>query len=243
MLRKILLGIVGASLFATGASAQSATSPRAIVVASCGTIPSAPPVGSFSVVYIDQTGKLCTASSSGGGGATTIANGADVTQGTINDTHVQGTVVGFLKDMWTALTTGPVPVSAASLPLPAGASIATKQPAIGTAGTPSVDVLTIQGIAGGTPMPVTQSVGTTFAPSQISLSTTAAQVLATLAAPSARQVCNIDTAIVEYIGASGVTSSTGIPINPGTCWDMSGTTAAVFAVAASATPKVAVVQY
>lgn len=39
------------------------------------------------------------------------------------------------------------PVSAASLPLPAGAATAAKQPALGTAGTASTDVLTVQGIA------------------------------------------------------------------------------------------------
>lgn len=39
------------------------------------------------------------------------------------------------------------PVSAASLPLPTGASTAAKQPALGTAGTASADVITVQGIA------------------------------------------------------------------------------------------------
>lgn len=39
------------------------------------------------------------------------------------------------------------PVSAASLPLPTGASTAAKQPALGTAGTASSDVITVQGIA------------------------------------------------------------------------------------------------
>lgn len=39
------------------------------------------------------------------------------------------------------------PVSAASLPLPSGAATAAKQPALGTAGTASSDVITIQGIA------------------------------------------------------------------------------------------------
>lgn len=39
------------------------------------------------------------------------------------------------------------PVSAASLPLPTGAATAAKQPALGTAGTPSADVLTVQGVA------------------------------------------------------------------------------------------------
>jgi hypothetical protein len=46
------------------------------------------------------------------------------------------------------------PVSAASLPLPAGAATAAKQPALGTAGTPSADVLTIQGATTGTALPV-----------------------------------------------------------------------------------------
>ncbi len=50
-----------------------------------------------------------------------------------------------------------VPVSASSLPLPTGAATAAKQPALGTAGTPSSDVLSIQGVASGTPLPVSFS--------------------------------------------------------------------------------------
>ncbi len=50
------------------------------------------------------------------------------------------------------------PVSAASLPLPTGAATAAKQPALGTSGTPSTDVLSVQGIAGGTPQPISGSV-------------------------------------------------------------------------------------
>lgn len=46
------------------------------------------------------------------------------------------------------------PISAAALPLPTGASTAAKQPALGTAGTPSADVISIQGVAGGTVIPV-----------------------------------------------------------------------------------------
>lgn len=54
--------------------------------------------------------------------------------------------------------TGTLAVSAASLPLPAGAATAAKQPALGTSGTPSVDVLTVQGASTMTPLIV--SVGT-----------------------------------------------------------------------------------
>lgn len=48
-------------------------------------------------------------------------------------------------------------VSAASLPLPSGASTAAKQPALGTAGSASSDVITIQGIASMTAVSVSQS--------------------------------------------------------------------------------------
>lgn len=50
------------------------------------------------------------------------------------------------------------PVSAASLPLPSGAATAAKQPALGTAGTASSDVITVQGIASGTPQPVSGNI-------------------------------------------------------------------------------------
>lgn len=46
------------------------------------------------------------------------------------------------------------PVSAASLPLPTGASTSAKQPALGTAGAAATDVLTVQGIASMTAMKV-----------------------------------------------------------------------------------------
>lgn len=46
------------------------------------------------------------------------------------------------------------PVSAASLPLPSGAATAAKQPALGTAGTPSSDVITVQGVTSMTPLVV-----------------------------------------------------------------------------------------
>lgn len=50
------------------------------------------------------------------------------------------------------------PISAASLPLPSGASTAAKQPALGTAGTASADVITVQGIASMTPLSVSGTV-------------------------------------------------------------------------------------
>jgi hypothetical protein len=44
------------------------------------------------------------------------------------------------------------PISAAALPLPTGAATLAKQPALGVAGTPSVDVITIQGATSMTPL-------------------------------------------------------------------------------------------
>lgn len=113
----------------------------------------------------------------------------------------------------------------------------------GTAGTPAGGVVSIQGVASGTPLSVSTPLGTTFAPAQVTLSTSAVQVLPPLATPAGRFACNFDTAIVEYIGAAGVTSSTGIKVPPGACWDASHTTAALDMVAASGTPIAAVVQY
>lgn len=49
------------------------------------------------------------------------------------------------------------PISAASLPLPTGAATLAKQPALGTAGTASADVITVQGIASMTPLLVNGS--------------------------------------------------------------------------------------
>jgi hypothetical protein len=50
------------------------------------------------------------------------------------------------------------PVSAASLPLPSGAATAAKQPGLGTAGASSPDVISVQGIASGTALPVSGTV-------------------------------------------------------------------------------------
>jgi hypothetical protein len=52
------------------------------------------------------------------------------------------------------------PISAASLPLPTGAATAAKQPALGTAGTPSTDVITVQGAASMTALKVDGSATT-----------------------------------------------------------------------------------
>src|SRR5262249_41530240 len=76
------------------------------------------------------------------------------------------------------------PVSAASLPLPSGASTAAKQPALGTAGTPSADVITVQGITSMTALKtdgsaVTQPVSGTVAVNQGTAGASSWPVIAT----------------------------------------------------------------
>lgn len=73
------------------------------------------------------------------------------------------------------------PVSVASLPLPSGAATAAKQPALGTAGTPSADVLSVQGAASMTPLKtdgsgVTQPVSLATAPALVASSATIGNV-------------------------------------------------------------------
>ncbi len=68
-------------------------------------------------------------------------------------TGLVGTANG-LKTDGSAVTQ---PISAVSLPLPTGASTALKQPALGTAGTASADVITVQGITSMTPLLVNGS--------------------------------------------------------------------------------------
>lgn len=80
----------------------------------------------------------------------------------------------------TELRAAAVPVSAVSLPLPSGAATAAKQPALGVAGTPSSDVLSVQGVSGGTPVKtdgsaVTQPVSAASLPLPAGAATSALQ--------------------------------------------------------------------
>lgn len=71
--------------------------------------------------------------------------------GTLDGTTKAGVGVNGLKVDGSAVTQ---PVSAAALPLPSGASTSAKQPALGTAGTPSTDVITVQGVTSMTALKV-----------------------------------------------------------------------------------------
>jgi hypothetical protein len=88
-------------------------------------------------------------------------DGSAVTQPVSGTVAVSGTVpvsIGGTVTVSGTVTanagTGTLAVSAASLPLPSGASTSAKQPALGVAGTPSSDVLTVQGTASMTALKV-----------------------------------------------------------------------------------------
>lgn len=75
----------------------------------------------------------------------------DVNSGVKSNSTIRVTLATDQVQLTNALKVDPSavtsPVSAASLPLPTGAATAAKQPALGTAGTSSADVITVQGRA------------------------------------------------------------------------------------------------
>jgi hypothetical protein len=130
---------------------------------------------------VAQFGGSAVATGTGGSGAgiprVTVSSDSAITQGaaaalagawpakiTDGTNAASVTASSALKVDGSAVTQ---PISAASLPLPTGASTAAKQPALGTAGAASTDVITVQGIASMTALKVdgsavTQPVSGTF---------------------------------------------------------------------------------
>lgn len=108
------------------------------------------------------------------------------------------------------------PVSAASLPLPTGAATAAKQPALGTAGTPSTDVLSIQGISGGTAVPITAQGTPTDRSSTLTTGGTAQQLAASNSTRKYLLVQNQSSGYL-YIRFTGtaVQDQTSIRLDPG----------------------------
>lgn len=78
--------------------------------------------------------------------------------GPLTDVQLRATAVPVSGTVTANAGTGTLAISAASLPLPSGAATAAKQPALGTAGTPSTDVISIQGVASGTGIPISGTV-------------------------------------------------------------------------------------
>lgn len=160
---------------------------------------------------------------------------------------VSGAVTATQSGAWSVAVSGSVavtgtfwqatqPVSAASLPLPAGAATSAKQPVLGTAGAPSSDVLSVQGKASMTPLlvdpsgvtspvsiiapvavtgtfwqatqPVSIASPNNLATSQVSVGMTATLIAASRAGRLGIIIENLG-AVDIYIGNSGVTITTG----------------------------------
>jgi hypothetical protein len=156
---------------------------------------------SFSGVNVSVSGKSGAGSVAANQGLpNTAANGwpVKVTDGT----NVLGTGSYPIRVDTTGTTTQPI--SASSLPLPSGASTSAKQPTLGTAGTPSSDVLTVQGVTSMTPLKVdgsgvTQPVSGTVTAAQA----TAANLNATVTqGPAGASAWKVDgSAVTQPISA------------------------------------------
>jgi hypothetical protein len=85
---------------------------------------------------------------------TVAISGSVAVSGPLTDVQIRATALPVSGTVTANAGTGTMAISAASLPLPALAATSTKQPAIGTAGTASADVITIQGIASMTALKV-----------------------------------------------------------------------------------------
>lgn len=174
--------------------------------------------------YLDENSP--NASSGGSGTANQGTPGPTTSPWPVEITNTNGniatvTAAGALTVDNSAVTQ---PISAASLPLPAGASTSAKQAAPGTAGTPSADVVSIQGEAGmvavkvdgsGVTQPISGSVAVTNFPATQPVSGT---VAATQSGTWTVQPGNTANTTAWKVDGSGVTQpiSGTITANAGT---------------------------
>jgi hypothetical protein len=119
-------------------------------------------------------------------------------------------------------------VTASTLPLPTGAATAAKQPALGTAGTPSADVITVQGSASGTALKTDGSAVTQ--PVSVASSVTVAQATGT----------NLHT-VVDSAPTTAVTLAT-VPLPTGAATSANQSTVKAASTAATSTDTSQVVQ-
>lgn len=120
----------------------------------------------------------------------------------------------------------------------------------GTAGTPGGAITTIQGVAGGTPVPVTDTPQTsgTLTATQVTVPATANGILI-LAANTSRKgatISNPSATVTVYIqqAATGVTISNGFGIPPGASYNIDAPlyTGAIYGIVSTGTQVVTVVE-
>lgn len=132
------------------------------------------------------------------------------------------------------------PISAVSLPLPAGASTSAKQPALGVAGTPSADVISVQGVSGGTAFSVVSGTIASATVTRVSVGVAATTLLAARAARVAAVIFNeAGTLFVKYGSAASATDYT-IRLTANTITDVSNYSGIITAIKVSGTTSVQV---
>lgn len=141
---------------------------------------------------------------------TKLMSGTDAAEDLIGGDAANGLDVDVTRVSGTVTVDGSgvtQPVSAASLPLPTGAATAAKQPALGTAGTASADVITVQGIASMTALivngsGVTQPVSGTVTAAQATAANLNATVVGTGTFAVQAACTNAGTFAVQVDGAA-----------------------------------------
>lgn len=125
-MKRLIWSTAAALLLFAAHPAQAQNTLGGKVVTTCGTPGAFPTNGRPGPFTVDVNGKLCTDASGGGGGAATIADGADVAQGTTTDAACAGdatsgcTVLSRLSRIAARLTTL---ITATGSPFQAGGSI------------------------------------------------------------------------------------------------------------------------
>lgn len=159
------------------------------------------------VTLVDSAGRVISTTDNGDGTATlTTSGGGGGTAPSVKVLDTGGTNTlavsagGAAKVDGSAVTQ---PVSAAALPLPTGAATAAKQPALGTAGSASTDVVTVQGIASGTAQPIS---GTVTANAGTNLNTSALALDATLTGGTQKAQLTDGTNVANVLKSDGTSA-------------------------------------
>ena len=123
-----------------------------------------------------------------------------------------GTLIGAANALHVQPGTGANwAITAASLPLPTGAATSAKQPALGTAGTPSADVVSIQGVASGTVVPVSDGGGSLTVDGSVSVSGSVAVTGTFWQATQPVSVAAAATSIAKAEDAASADADVGVP--------------------------------
>ncbi len=132
----------------------------------------------------------------------------------------------------TAVNTGAVVV--ASSALPAGAATAAKQPALGTAGTASADVITVQGVTSMVPLKVDGS-GVTQPVSAVALPLPAGAATSALQGTGNTSLASIDGKIVAVNTGAVVVASSALPSGAATAANQSTEISSLATIATNTT--------